>query len=217
MHPTEETLLAFATGRADLPRRVMVEGHLDTCAGCRAAVGEISAPGGALLTGLSAAPSGAPPSDRLWERVRQGLTPPAQMPASGSPLAGMPLPAGVLAELSELPAIPELRWRWALARGGRYAVLLRDPFTHSALIVGHIPPRRIYPRHVHVGWEDVLILTGAYEDDFGSWPAGTYATYAPGTQHRPVIQPGDECWTLTRLERPNRLLGGWGWVQRLVG
>jgi hypothetical protein len=34
--------------------------------------------------------------------------------------------------------------------------------------------------------------------------------------HQPAVVPGEICWTLTRLEAPNRLLGWQGLVQRLL-
>jgi putative transcriptional regulator len=210
MHPPEELLLAVASGHADLPHRVLVEGHLDACAACRSAVAELSAPGGALLAGLAA----APPPDRLWERLRREV---AALPPGRGPddplLAGLPLPPGVRRELPPLPAIP---WRRLPVRGARLAVLLRDRVTGSALVLGHLPARRFFPRHLHTGPEDVLILAGGYADQFGSFEAGAYGCYAPGTQHRPFTEPDEECWTLLRLEKPNRFLGWRGLAMRLL-
>jgi putative transcriptional regulator len=209
MHPAEEILVAVASGQADLPHRVMVEGHLDGCAACRATMAEISAPGGALLASL---PAERPP-DLLWQRLRArvGALPPGG--TAGSPvLAGLPLPAGAR---RELPEMKELRWRKLPAHPARYAVLLRDRLTGSALVLGHMPPERGYPAHVHLGPEDILVLAGGYEDCFGAFETGAWAAYAPGSRHRPVTEPGEECWTLTRLEKPNLYLGWRGWLQRL--
>ena len=101
-------------------------------------------------------------------------------------------------------------------RGARLAPLLRDRFTGSQLFVGHLPARRAFPRHLHLGPEDVLILAGGYEDQYGTFEAGAYGTYAPGTEHRPFTEPDEECWILFRLEKPNLLLGWRGWLQRLA-
>lgn len=218
MHPAEELLVAVASGQADLPYRVMVEGHLDGCAACRAAVAGISSPGGALLSGLPA----VRPPDVLWERLRARIGDlPQGDPAMNPALAGLPLPEGARRELSEMPEMKmkrtELRWRKLPAHPARYAVLLRDRLTGSVLVLGHMPPERGYPAHVHLGPEDILVLTGGFEDQFGAFETGAWATYAPGSQHRPVTEPGEECWTLTRLERPNLYLGWRGWLQRLQG
>lgn len=208
MHPAEETLLAVASGHADLPHRVLVEGHLDTCAACRSAVGEISAPGGALLASL---PAERPP-DPLWERLRTQIETLAPEPAAPL-LAGIPLPEGAR---RELPPLGTIRWHRLPARGARMARLLHDPFTGSDLYLGHMPPQRFVPRHIHVGPEDLLVLAGGYEDQYGIWEAGAFASYAPGTQHRPFTEPDEECWILFRLETPNLFTGWRGWLQRLV-
>ena len=208
-HPASDLLLSFATGRADLPYRVMLEAHLAGCPDCRTAAAEMCAPGGALLRGLPGAslPAG------LWERLREQIAESSPTPRTPPALAGLPLPAAALAEL---PEIHQLKWHWGFVRGARLTALARDPATRSVLLLGYSPPRRTFPRHVHVGPEDVVVLTGGYEDDAGHHDAGQYAAYEPGTVHQPVVAPGETCWTLTRLERPNRLLGWQGWAQRLL-
>lgn len=201
MHPSEEMLLAVARGQADIPHRVLVEGHLDGCAGCHATVSEMSAPGGALLFSL---PAERPPA-HLWQRLQARLA--APRPESRR-LAEIPLPAGAR---RELPELGEIRWRYLPARGARYATLLRDPFSGSFLHVAHMPARRAFPEHLHQGPEDVLILAGGYADQYG-----TFTSYATGTKHRPFTEPDEECWILTRLEKPNLFTGWRGWLQRLV-
>lgn len=207
MHPSEEILLAVASGQADIPHRVLVEGHLDGCVACRATLGEFSAPGGAFLFSL---PAERPP-DHLWQRLQTRIA--ASPPAPEGPvLAEIPLPAGAR---RELPELGEVRWRHLPARGARYAPLLRDPFSGSALFAGHMPARRFFPEHLHQGPEDVLVLAGGYADQFGTFEAGTFASYAPGTQHRPLTEPDEECWILFRIEQPNLFTGWRGWLQRL--
>lgn len=205
MHPAEDILLAVASGQADLPHRALVEGHLDSCAACRATIGEMSAAGGALLSSL---PAERPP-DRLWASLLTRIAAPAPEPPPG--LAGLPLPEGAR---RELPALGKIRWLPLPARGARIARLYRDPILGSALFLGHMPPQRFFPEHIHQGPEDLLVLTGGYEDQYGTWEAGAFASYAPGTQHRPFTEPDEECWILMRLEKPNLFTGWRGWLQR---
>jgi putative transcriptional regulator len=210
VHPPEEVLLELASGEADLPQRVLVEGHLSTCPDCRAAAGELARPGGALLRSLA----GVPPPDRLWQRVLgevQAQASPGNPAAD--PLAGLPLPAGARAELAGVPAP---RWRSVWAPGARYAVLARDRGTGAFLVLAHMPPARSFPRHFHPSREDVLVLAGAYTDETGRYTAGTYTSYPPGTCHRPATGRDQEGWILTRFEEPIRFLGWRGWLQRLA-
>lgn len=210
MHPSEEILLTFATGQADLPLRVLLEGHLEGCSSCRAALAEISDPGGAFLADLPEEPV----HDSLWERVRASVQGLPQGPAAPDPLlAGLPLPASAL---RELPAVKSLRWRWLPARGARIAPLARDPHTGSVLLLGHMPARRRFPLHTHLGPEDVLVLAGGYTDQFGTFEKGAYTSYLSGSEHGPFTEPDEECWTLTRLEQPVRFHGWRGWMQRLL-
>ncbi|HSS51347.1 MAG TPA: cupin domain-containing protein [Thermoanaerobaculia bacterium] len=210
MHPSEEILVAVASGQADLPHRVMVEGHLDSCAPCRATLAELSAPGGALLASLPV----ARPPDALWEQLRARIqTLPQGSRAVDDPaLAAFPLPEGAR---REMPTIGELHWHRIPLHPARYAVLFRDRASGSALLIGHMPPRRGVPEHLHLGPEDILVLAGGYEDHTGNFEKGAWGSYAPGTRHRPVTEPGEECWTLTRLEKPNLFLGWRGWLQSL--
>lgn len=210
MHPAEETLLAFATGEADLPHRVLLEGHLDTCAECRETVREMRRPGGVLLGSSPAAPV----SESLWTRLKEQVAkiPPSAELAKPSPLARYPIPPSALAEI---PIDREPRWRWLGAPGARGTVLWRDPGTGSYLLLGRMKPEHHFPRHRHPGWEDLLVLSGGYEDQFGHFDAGEYMAYAPGSEHRPYILPGDECWVLTRLEKPVEFLGWRGWAQKM--
>lgn len=209
MHPSEEILVAVASGQADLPHRVMVEGHLDSCAPCRATLAELSEPGGALLASLPV----APPPAALWEQLRARIqTTPQGGPAADPALSVFPLSEGAR---REMPPIGPLRWHRIPLHPARYAVLFRDHASGSALLIGHMPPRRGVPEHLHLGPEDILVLAGGYEDHTGSFETGAWGSYAPGTQHKPVTEPGEECWTLTRLEKPNLFLGWRGWLQGL--
>jgi len=210
MHPPEETLLAVASGEADLTLRATVEGHLSSCAPCCVTLGELTLAGGALLRAL---PS-EPPPDPLWQQVLSRVTPPAVPAAIGSdPLARLPVPQGTR---QELPPLGPLAWHTAWTPGARYALLSRDRETGSFLLLGHMPAGRGFPRHLHPGREDVLVLSGGYEDERGHYEAGEYAVYEPGSEHRPVTEGDAECWILVRLERPIRFLGWRGWVQSLL-
>lgn len=214
MHPTEEILLGVASGESDLPRRVLVEGHLDGCASCRAAMAELTLPGGALLRGIDAE---APPPG-VWEGLlgRIARLPQPAEPAAAPEVAAMPLPLSVRRELPALATLRRFPWRWALAPGAWYAELARDPWNRSVLLLGYLAPRRFLPAHRHLAQEDVLVLAGGFEDRQGRHEAGEYAIYDAGSEHRPLTEPDEECWCLARLERPNLLLGWRGWLQRVA-
>ena len=212
-HPGEELLLAFAAGEADVAHRVLVEAHLAGCAACTATVAELTAVGGALLAAL---PATAPPP-ALWRELERRLASPAvgadTAGAGDGLLPGLTLPAAARAEV---PAGPSPRWRRLWAPGARWALLHADP-GGSRLLAARMPGGRIFPRHLHVGPEDVVLVSGAYDDDAGRFAVGDYAAYPPGSQHEPHTLAGQVCTILLRLEAPNRFFGWRGLVQRLAG
>jgi len=44
--------------------------------------------------------------------------------------------------------------------------------------------------HEHPGGEEILVLSGVFEDSYGSWPEGSYIRYPPGTVHAPHSDRG---------------------------
>jgi putative transcriptional regulator len=229
VHPAEEILLDVASGEADLPRRVLVEGHVGGCASCRATLAEMTLPGAALLRAID----GEAPPPGLWDGISRRIAAPLRTrpgPAGGAPsppglpagtsasaeVAALPLPGNVRRELPALATLRRVPWRWALAPGAWYAELARDPWTGSVLLLGYLAPGRWLPAHLHLAQEDVLVLAGGFDDQQGRHEAGEYAIYPAGSAHRPLTEPGEACWCLARLEKANLLLGWRGWVQRMA-
>ncbi len=42
-----------------------------------------------------------------------------------------------------------------------------------------------FPRHVHPGGEEFLVLDGVFQDELGDYPAGAYVRNPPGSAHAP--------------------------------
>jgi putative transcriptional regulator len=210
VHPQEELLAAFASGDADLPRRVVLEGHFEACAECRATLAELSTPGGVLLQALA----GDPPPPALWDRIQARIGKPATRAHRGDVDGeGLPLPPAVRRELADERMLP-LSWR-RLGRGVRYAPLAVDPVTRASLLVVRSQPGCWLPEHVHEAEEELFVAAGGFTDTQGRHKAGGFASYPAGSIHHPLTDADGECWCLVRLEKPNRLLGWRGWLQRL--
>ncbi len=58
-------------------------------------------------------------------------------------------------------------------------------------------PESAFPRHVHAGGEEILVLEGTFQDEHGDYPAGTYFRNPPGTSHVPASKEG--CTIFVRL------------------
>lgn len=58
-------------------------------------------------------------------------------------------------------------------------------------------PGSAFPRHVHSGGEEILVLDGTFQDEHGDYPAGSYFRNPPGTSHEPAAAEG--CTIFVRL------------------
>jgi anti-sigma factor ChrR (cupin superfamily) len=58
-------------------------------------------------------------------------------------------------------------------------------------------PGSWFPRHVHRGGEEILVLEGVLTDEHGDYPAGTYLRNPPGSAHEPSSREG--CLLLVKL------------------
>lgn len=47
-----------------------------------------------------------------------------------------------------------------------------------------------FPRHLHPGGEEILVLSGAFSEDGGHYPAGWYLRNPPGSGHHPFSCEG---------------------------
>jgi anti-sigma factor ChrR (cupin superfamily) len=66
---------------------------------------------------------------------------------------------------------------------------------HVAL-VRWAPGTRFQP-HSHPGGEEIFVLDGVFQDEHGSYPAGTWLRNPPGSVHRPWSDPGCTIWVKT--------------------
>jgi quercetin dioxygenase-like cupin family protein len=64
-----------------------------------------------------------------------------------------------------------------------------DEVARATSIVRYAPHSRFSP-HTHGGGEEFLVLEGVFEDEHGSYPAGTYIRNPPTSSHTPGSEPG---------------------------
>jgi anti-sigma factor ChrR (cupin superfamily) len=60
-------------------------------------------------------------------------------------------------------------------------------------------PGATIPAHRHGGYEHILVLEGAQQDERGRYPAGTLIVNEPGTQHK--VSSPDGCLVLVIWEK----------------
>jgi anti-sigma factor ChrR (cupin superfamily) len=66
-------------------------------------------------------------------------------------------------------------------------------------------PNTSVPFHEHTGFEHILVLDGAQEDENGRYAAGALAINPPGSAHR--VWSTEGCVALLIWERPVRMIG----------
>ncbi|HEU4952656.1 MAG TPA: cupin domain-containing protein [Holophagaceae bacterium] len=199
-HPSEDALLALASGEADGPLVLLLEAHLQRCDDCAGRMRALSLAGGALLEAVPPEPVSPDAFDRLWARV-EALPAPAAMPQ------GLPdLPPALAAR-----AAAARPWRWSrlFTRGMDNLKLMLDPRTGASLYLIRLHPGGGFPRHRHRGGEDALILAGGCQDGAQTLEAGDWMSYPAGSVHAPVGDPEEGCWILTRVEQDEVAFRGW--------
>jgi len=55
---------------------------------------------------------------------------------------------------------------------------------HCGHWLGRVLPNLFQP-HVHRGGEEILVLAGVFEDEFGRYSVGSWLRNPPGSVHRP--------------------------------
>ena len=92
--------------------------------------------------------------------------------------------AGMEWEASPLPGV----WRKPLAREAA-------EHGHTTSLVRY-DPGSSFSAHEHPRGEEILVLDGAFSDEHGDYPAGTYLRNPPGSSHSPRSESGCELLVL---------------------
>ena len=65
-----------------------------------------------------------------------------------------------------------------------------DADDHQVTTLVEYAPNSEFSPHTHHGGEELLILDGVFEDEYGAWPAGSYIRNPPGSKHQPGSKAG---------------------------
>jgi len=92
----------------------------------------------------------------------------------------------------------KMDWIPSPAAGVDRRMLFRigDEVARATSIVRYAPDS-VFPRHTHFGGEEIVVLEGTFQDEHGSYPAGSYFRNPPGTSHIPASDEG--CTIFVRL------------------
>jgi putative transcriptional regulator len=216
-HPSETTLLAYASGQLREGLSLVVATHLAWCASCRDGVAAAEMAAGLLL-------ADAPPADcseDLLARTCVALDgrpvvaakphQPTSLPSSG---LGLLLPHPLQGYVDRAgPA----RWR-RLVPGVQQFPLIRRTTGGGTVRMLRIAPGMKMPRHGHAGIELAIVLDGSYRDEIGLFARGDLADLDQDIRHQPRADEREGCVCLIATERPLRF-EGWllRWIQPALG
>ena len=79
-------------------------------------------------------------------------------------------------------------WRQGLVPG--LGVMPLHQFGHENVALVRWQPRTFFQPHSHFGGEEILVLEGVFEDEFGAYPTGTWMRSPHMSRHQPFSREG---------------------------
>jgi anti-sigma factor ChrR (cupin superfamily) len=86
-------------------------------------------------------------------------------------------------------------WLPGLVRGLSVLPLHAHGSEHVALV--RWAPATVFQPHGHPGGEEIFVLEGVFQDEHGTYPAGSWLRNPPGSIHSPWSEAGCTIWVKT--------------------
>ncbi|WP_158931626.1 ChrR family anti-sigma-E factor [Acidisphaera sp. S103] len=194
-HPSETTLLTYATGALVVAHAQVVAVHVASCPHCVQQLQVLVAVGGALLEELPPAPLASDVLSRTMARL------------DGPPPVA---PASIRSDTnSALQSLAMGRWRWC-GPGIQMMKLARRDASGTRLDLIRVAPGVALLEHGHTGFETTAVLQGAFDDGVDHYHQGDFAEADGTLDHQPKALAGPECICLIATSgrlSPRGLLG----------
>lgn len=195
-HPSDDYLLALATGHLPTGPRLVTASHVEGCDRCRALVRTLEAAGGAFIEDLP----GATLAPEALARTLEAIDRPQPASTSGRSLTAIApaLPPGTRWPHALRGCRPS-RWWW-IGPGMRFA-RVRVPYDRRAnVFLLRIAAGKRLPRHTHTHSEVTQVLHGRFDDGRALYAAGDFDAADQSIHHQPVVQGDGECVCLASVE-----------------
>lgn len=117
----------------------------------------------------------------------------------------------IVKNLFSLPDLAGVKWEKFRKGIDIFRLHVTDGASSSALL--RYAPGATLDRHLHGGWEHILVLSGSQIDDAGLHPVGALIIHSPGSSH--AIESPQGCIVLAIWERPVKFLSDSGSADHL--
>ncbi|MBD2110120.1 cupin domain-containing protein [Nodosilinea sp. FACHB-13] len=105
----------------------------------------------------------------------------------------------VLPDLKAMAADPELDWEPFRPGVDMFRLYPAEPDGTAAALLRYQPGASV-PRHLHTGFEHILVLSGSQTDENGTYGVGTLVVNPPDTHH--TVSSPDGCIVLAIWAKP---------------
>ncbi|MFC0220122.1 ChrR family anti-sigma-E factor [Pseudochelatococcus lubricantis] len=217
-HPTDETLLRYATGTLAAGPAIVIAAHLAVCPLCRNRLRTFEALGGAVLDETPATALAPTALAAALTRIDAEAAPaPSGRHAGPSAARPSPVTRDGLRLPEALAGCDIGAWRW-LGPGVRMSRISTPREPDASIMLLKVGPGRKLPEHGHSGTEFTHVLSGSFSDVLGRFGPGDLAEVDDEVEHQPIVDRDGECICLVALDGRMRLSGLFGRiVQPLFG
>jgi anti-sigma factor ChrR (cupin superfamily) len=170
-----EHITLYALSALDAAAAREFAAHVDECAVCRQELEAVQSTVGVLGYGAPVVSPAPGLKARLFECIRTRPVPEVQ-PVSAH----------------AAPHFASLVWELSDSAGVSFHWLRRDAVTGTAAAFVKIQPGCKYADHRHPGGEDCIVLQGGFRDRRGTYYAGDFVYYEPGSIHHDFQALDDE-------------------------
>jgi putative transcriptional regulator len=197
-HPSDESLLRYASGGLRPGLALVMRVHLARCPSCRARLRRFAMLGGALLDEAPAADVSPALLEKIFARIDSGAAPQAPRPAPAFTADGFALPEELAGcRIGGWRFVhPKLRWARVEVPGAEQdrVVLLKIAAGFAA------------PPHGHGGLELTQVLAGGFTDGRDRYEPGDLIEADESLDdHEPRVTGDEDCLCLAAVEQPLRI------------
>jgi putative transcriptional regulator len=196
-HPSETTLISYASGALPAAIAGVVACHATICPECRTKVRRLKLIGALLLETIEAEPLAEADVTLAVSRITQhNVLPLPRADHAFDPILPAPLVHYLGMTSDEIP--------WKTLVKGLQQYRVRLPKGSGEIRLVRARPRLRLLKHRHRGMELTMVLKGAYRDETGEYHWGDVSDLNEDIEHQPKVLSDDECICIIASEAPAR-------------